>query len=387
VFDKLVPPQLMDDLARVLRHWDACEPIGVLLPANRLSKIFELVSQHLNDSSLSAAAHTDASALLSVAGDGLPPFLRLLRISGSRKSRYEVIHFFRFWQAFEELGRRLCGAKLQGVAERVEENVEPLAEEIIEFRDSLLRKFGHGSVTQSLDGFVTSSTLKSELLRMQSMSADTSAWVALESDIFLCGSRPAQEMPLHRVFEIVLAWLRKVCESYVGGLHDTRIRSVGDVISCGRRDSCLHLSHADWDVEDALLGFFSGQVPGSIARAGASTSWSSCGAKLQKLEVECPICMNPYSASDGSFSAGSDSGPVELRCCFQVLCRLCHRKLLNDQRMITCPFCRVIDRVPLQPVQAVAHPRSSSLGRICRTAERLASGASRSLRAGGMRLA
>jgi len=364
----------MEVLYNIIRSWDACNPDGVVLPATRLGKIFDLVTQQLQEPSLPAAARADAAELLSVKGNGLPPLLRLLRVNGSMTND-EVIHFFRFWQAFEELTRRLRNTDSQGQAEGIIGILaEPLAEEIAEFRDGLLRKLDSGSVTQAMDGFISQAVLIGEIDRIRSMSADPASWTMLETQLGIGSSQPSQQFQLHLVFKSVLSWLRKICGEYRCGQRAAKIRCVRDVAGCGWREACLYLTTAGWDVESALQGFYTAQAPpGSIVPRG--TSWSSQGAKLSKDETECPICMHPYAGLDG-VATGS---PIQLRCCFQVLCHSCHQKLVNDHHMISCPFCRIVDHVPREtprPEQG-ARRRSNSLGRICQTAERIATGACR----------
>lgn len=367
----------MDSLEAVLRNWDACDPDGVLLSATHLGRVIKLVTQQLQEPSLPAAARADAAGLLNVAGSGQPPLLRLLHVSGSRTS-CEAIHFFRFWQTFEEVARRLGGADEIMLRPSCAPQKEPLAEEILEFRDGLLRRLDHTSVTQAMDGFVAQATLYADIARMREMSGDSAAWAMLEAALGDGASEPTDQFQLHVVFEVVLSWLRTLCEDYIRGQRATRISCLLDAAQCGRRQACLHLGIAGWDVETALQRFFAGQATqGSIVPAG--TSWSTQGAKLRKEEIECPICMHPYA---GHHVAASVGAPVQLSCCFQVLCRSCYKKLVNEQHMISCPFCRVVDHVA--PEVLTSDPgtrrRSSSLGKICQTADRLATGARRALR-------
>lgn len=303
--------------------------------------------------------------------------MRLLHVSGS-VANHEVIHFFRFWQALEEFSRRLRGAGSHNATDDMVAIVEePLAEEIAEFRDGLLRKLDRGSVTQAMDGFIGQDVIAADIARIRSMSADSSSWNMLESKLgFGRAQSTAQQLQLHLVFKCILSWLRKICQEYRCGSRAAKLRSVRDVAGCGWREACLHLTTAGWDVEHALQGFYAAQAPaGSITRIG--TSWSSRGAKMSKDETECPICMNPYASQDGV----AMGAPIQLGCCFQVLCRACHEKLVNNQNMLSCPFCRVVDHVPREARQREggARQRSDSLGRLCQTAERIASGACRAL--------
>lgn len=365
----------MEMLNSIVHSWDACNPDGVLLPTARLGNIFQLVSKQLQDPAWPAAARADAAELLSVKGSGLPPLLMLLRISGSTTSG-EVIHFFRFWQAFEEVSRRLHGAGPHDAAEGIIQMLEvPLAEEIAEFRDGLLRKVDSRSVTQAMDGFVSQEAIMEDIARMKSMSADPASWTLLEARLGAGRSQATQQLQLHAVFSAILCWLRTICREYMCGERAAKIRSVRDVAGCEWRDACLYLTTSNWDEEAALQAFFAAQAPaGSIAPTG--TSWSSGGAKLKKEETECPICMLAYVAEDGTATTGV---PIQLGCCFKVLCRSCHAKLVNEENMISCPFCRVVHHVPTEaprPEQG-ARRRSSSLNRICNTAELIANGASR----------
>jgi len=358
----------MELLDIVIRSWDKCEPHGVVLPASRLDKIFEMITKKLQEPSLPAAARADAAELLSVKGNGLPPLLKLLRVTG-RKADWEVIHLLRFWQAFEELSRRLNILGADGILE------EPLADEIAEFRDGLLRKLDSRSVTQAMDGFLSQEVLAEDICKMRSMSADPSSWAKLEDMLGLAHLQPTEQLQLHLVFERILSWLRKVCREYLCESRSAKIRCVRDVAGCGWREASLHLGTANWDLEDALQAYFAAQAPpGSIASTGSS--WSSSGAKIRKEETECGICMNPYASHDGATGMGA---PIQLGCCFQTLCRSCHKKLVNDQHMFSCPFCRVVDHVPRETSRQEqgARRRSSSLSRICQTAERIANGACR----------
>lgn len=372
----------MEVLDSILRHWDSCDPDGVLLPASRLGSIIGLVTRELENPALPAFARTDAAGLLSVNGGGLPPLLKLLHVNGTKTGTGEVIHFFRFWQAFEELSRRLRG-RSQDSAEIAPEE-EPIAEEVAGFRDALLRRLGGGAVTQAMEGFFTQSQLEDDFARVRTMSADASSWELLEAELGI--KRRTQPMQMHAVFGAVVSWLRQTCDSYLRGVHASKISCLRDVVGCGRREACTRLAAAGWDVEGALHCFFAEQMPpGSIAPVGSS--WSSQGVKLRKAEVECPICMHAYAGRPTESAAGA---PIQLRCCFQVLCQQCHGKLINEQRMLACPFCRVVDHVPQEsPQQEPPEPerrnsrrRSSSLGKIVQTADRIAAGASRVLRAG-----
>jgi len=356
----------MDILNTTLSNWNACDPHGVVLSASSLGQICQLFAQKLEDPSLPASARADAAELFSVVGSGLPPLLQLLRVSGSTTNG-EVIHFFRFWQASEDLARRLQGAN------KAHEG-EPLAEEIAEFRDGLLRRLECGKVTQGMDGFLTQATLEAELARIMTTSSDTTAWAMLEADLGVGRRHPTQQLQLHLVFEGVLSWLHKVCEDYLRGERAAKICCVNDVTHCGRRGACLRLSAGGWDVETALRVFFAGQVlPGSISLP--ETSWSSQGAKLRKDETDCPICMHPY-AGQGCAAVGA---PMELPCCFQVLCHSCYRKIVNDLHVISCPFCRAVCDVRSESLRSGARRRRSPLAKIGQTAERLASGARRFL--------
>jgi hypothetical protein len=207
------------------------------------------------------------------------------------------------------------------------------------------------------------------------MSADPSSWTLLEDTLGLASLPPTEQLQLHLVFQCVLSWLRKICKQYLCELSSAKIRCVRDVAGCDWHGASLHLGTANWDLESALQGFFAAQAPpGSIAPTGHS--WSSRGAKIRKDETECGICMHPYASHEGAAGMGA---PIQLGCCFQILCRSCHKKLVNDQHMLSCPFCRVVGHVPreaLRPEQG-ARRRSNSLGRICQTAERIANGACR----------
>lgn len=369
----------MDALQSMMQNWDACHPQGVYLPATSLGRVLELVSLQLQAPSVDPAARADAAGLLNVSGSGLPPILRLLRVSG-RTGTGEVIHFFRFWQAFQEVTRRLRGMGSQEPPPD-SNDVEPIAEEITEFRDRFLRRLEKGFVTQAMEGFISSALIEEDIDSMLNMSADAATWAQLQAELRKGSTQ--EQVQVHTVCEVVLSWLRKVCTAYSLG-HAADIRGVCSVARCGRREACLHLAAAGWDVEVALRGLLSARMASS-STALASPSWSSQGARLQQDEVECPICMHPYDGDDHGADATSRT---QLQCCFQVLCRKCYSRLVDEQQMITCPFCRVVDHVPRVATssqqgatssQQGSRRRSGSLGRICQTAERLADGARRVL--------
>jgi hypothetical protein len=350
----------MNALNTILHNWYACDPDGVLLPATRLGKIFDLIAQQLDVPSLPASVRADAAGLLKVTGSGLPPVLRILHISG-RMVHDEIIHFFRFWQAFEELARRLQ----VGHGE-----YEPIADEIAEYRDEFLRRVELDGATQAMDGFVTQASLNNDLARIRAMSADSASWAMLETDLCVGRRNPKKHLQLHVVFESLLSWLHRVCLDYTCGPRAAKIRCVRDVTGCGQREACMCLSSAYWDTENALRVFFARQLHlGSSALT--ETSWCTQGAKLQKNDVECPICMHPYMGHEDAVGE-----PIQFRCCFQVLCRSCYIRLANDQSMVICPFCREIDHVQAcASREGGARRRSRSLGKICRNVERVATGA------------
>lgn len=362
----------MEHLDAILRSWDSCEPDGIFLRTSELSKVFGLVTHQLRNPSLTPGAHQKLRQLLSVQGSGLPPLLRLLHINGNNGS-WEVIHFVRFWQAFEEV-HRMCasedGSDLQSRADQ-----EPIVEEIAEFRDALLRKLDKSSVTQALEGLLPQDLLFEELQRMRCMSVDPPVWEDLEESLRdACLAKASQEqISLRDVFVSILQWLRFICAEYVHGQKRTKIDSICNVAQCTRHDASLLLLQASWDEETALRNFFAVKNQDTVTTSQGA-SWSSQGARIKQDELECPICMEPFS---GDVASGSC---IQLRCCFKVVCRCCHQKLVNEQHMLNCPFCRTVDHVPIRACSSGgAQRRSGSLKRIFRTAERLACGANRTL--------
>jgi hypothetical protein len=157
---------------------------------------------------------------------------------------------------------------------------------------------------------------------------------------------------------------------------------VQDVAGCGMREACLRLEKHAWDIEATLRGFYasgptvavpegrgrtSGRSPPQVPSLRAE-SWSSCGARLRKDEIDCPICMEPYGALP----------PVQFQCCLQVMCGACRARVANEHGLLACPFCRTVGRLsdserleaPSRqrrlPATTTSRQRSSSLSRVCR---------------------
>eukprot|EP00401_Gymnodinium_catenatum_P066037 CAMPEP_0117557012 /NCGR_PEP_ID=MMETSP0784-20121206/52107_1 /TAXON_ID=39447 /ORGANISM="" /LENGTH=372 /DNA_ID=CAMNT_0005354309 /DNA_START=9 /DNA_END=1128 /DNA_ORIENTATION=+ len=298
----------MDVLDLILADWCFCKPDGVVLPGVHLDVVLQHAASRAADPALPEDARQDAYELFCVPGKGLPPFLRLLRITG-QSAHGEVIHFLRFWHAFHELWHRLR----QGGSD----DDAPVAEEIAEFRDALLRRFDNGGVTGAW--------LINELSDVKSMSADAAMWEQLErtlSELVAAGHR-GRLLSLGEVSTPLLQWLAEYSADYCHGGRGAMIRCVRDVAGCRQNEACLHLGRNAWDVEDALFSMYAveSRVATPIRRGShgarafrdpSAASWSTAGAKIRKLEVECPICMVPYTEG-----AVRQERAVASKCCAQ----------------------------------------------------------------------
>jgi hypothetical protein len=96
--------------------------------------------------------------------------------------------------------------------------------------------------------------------------------------------------------------------------------------------------------------------------AGAH-AWSSTGAKLQRSEVECPICATSYERNCMLRRS------TVTRCCFQSLCVECYARLSDRKGKsgFACPFCRIVSEPPeeLAPSR-LTDERGTSLAGILR---------------------
>jgi len=321
----------MEALDSVLDDWDACRPLGAVAPARRLHEVLNCATERVRSSAASGSARQDAYALLEPSGSraapGPPLIVRMLRVDLGDSQ--ECIAFPRFWQAMQELARRL--GEPPGQARDA-----PLAEEAAAFRDALLRQ-------ADPSGTVPHSWLAAEAAEARTMSADEAAWAPLEEAVarlqtpkVVTGRGAHARKPDVRYEEasqLLLAWLRRLVDDYCRGNRAAKIRNMSDVASCSVREACFHLGARGWEVEAALLSFFSSAAPHMLLPLEGGCGWSSHGAKLRKNEVDCPICVEPYSTK---------TKPVVTHCCFQVLCSICHLRMLEPGGF-HCPFCRSVE--------------------------------------------
>lgn len=343
----------MEQLDTVLRDWSLLRPEGSTLPASQIEQVIVQARRCIQTTQgVSGLRRTDAYALLERQNGELPLLIRMLRIDFKESS--PRIHFLRFWQAREELMRRLFEG-FEGASQ------EPLLDEILAFRDTLLR---HAS---NVSG-VGLRWLQKEVSTAKSMSADQELWTLLQHEIGIpgglngpersnrsvfafCKSKLGKDAPQEELEEpvkegedallsiedtswIVLDWLQTVAEDYCRGQRSAKIRAVRDVASCRVREACFHLGSRNWDVEAALLSHFAAAAAGTAAPpvhvSSGTYSWSSAGAKLRRSEVECPICVERYTEACPAVPAS---------CCYQVLCSGCLARLTQPGGF-QCPFCR-----------------------------------------------
>jgi len=381
----------MEVVDEILSDWRACRPDGVILRAAQIGCVIDRVVARVER--YPPAARRDAYALLTPGEasedggtPGLPPLVRQLRIDSGYRYRatagkggvgdtvegIAVVHFLRFWQALQEVARRLqaspssSSAAAEGVDVQEDEE-EPVAEELSAFRDALLRIIDGGSLTPS--------RLSRELRRAREMSADEDAWAPLVASISYApagvshsptpaksAAKAAEQLPkppvlpcvadpsinpaqdvekplqLDEVSMLLQGWLLELTEDYCRGGRSTKIRVVQDVSGCSRRNACLHLGAGGWDIESALRSFFGGvESSSSSSLCDAGMPWSSNGMRLRRSEVQCPICIAPYDAN---------LQIVSMRCCFQSLCSDCVNRLTSDDGSLRCPFCRIVERYP-----------------------------------------
>lgn len=285
----------MDGLDNILADWQGCRPRGAVLPVEGLTKLQSLTPQ----------MHAE-----------------LLKAGDSSLADSSVIHFLHFWKVLDQLR---CSA--------VEE--APLVGELRAFRETLLNRLDRNG------GKISSQFLAEAVRRAQRKSADTSAWRPLKDVVTnLTAAETAAgwwgqsslKLALDELSTLLLPWLQELVEDYSRGSRSAKIFCVKDVAGCRCRDACLYLSKNDWDVEAALQSFY--EAPTKVVEAVKPAAWSSGGAKLRRKEVDCPICVDSYTAGNRA---------VMTKCCFQVLCAKCHGRLTDSTGRLSCPFCRGAD--------------------------------------------
>lgn len=359
----------MDVLDSILADWQKCgtgEGTRTTIPAERFDRVAACVHAHIQAAvPIAGRARqdtlADARALLKplpaatgAASSEVTLLAYMLRVGPAGKSD-GAISFLRFWQAMEEVARRLRRPAF--------DDDEPLAEELAAVRDAVLR------CSEIKDDFGVTprpsrSWMKATVASTRKMSADPHAWAELaealkqlpERIVGPDGIRRHAEFGLEGASSLMLTWLQKLSEDYTLGSRGWKLRAFRDVAGSTTRDACLHLGSRDWDIEAALVGFF--------GAPGAGSSWSSHGAKLRKDEVECPICMEPYSKQCGKSIGGKrhqQERRVATRCCFQVMCCKCHEKVGGTSASFQCPFCR-FSEVPGDSAQEGRHRQPVVMG-------------------------
>eukprot|EP00929_Paragymnodinium_shiwhaense_P038533 TRINITY_DN20343_c0_g1_i1.p1 TRINITY_DN20343_c0_g1~~TRINITY_DN20343_c0_g1_i1.p1 ORF type:complete len:364 (-),score=67.70 TRINITY_DN20343_c0_g1_i1:732-1823(-) len=313
----------METLLAIVQDWQAYAVASEGRPrAASLDSVLKCAADRVQTSSLGEVDKEDAYRLFSVAGTGLPPLMRMLHAFDNQRGE---VYFVHFWQAMDELWRRLrAGDNLS--------DDEPMAEELVEFRDGLVRRLAAGAASCQW--------LAEELGQIEKTSADRAAWGPLQAAIEETASGDPERCLTAKDISVPLfAWLHELSDDYCRGVRGAMIRGFCDVAGCQRRTACLHLGSASWDVEAALRSFFSGKCPTALL----SSSWSSQGAKMRKDEVDCPICMIEYTPQ---------KLPMETSCCFQVMCPDCYKRLTTLDGIFSCPFCRVTAQVSLDDLNA-----------------------------------
>jgi len=329
----------METIGNILVDWQAFRPAGVAAPVRQLHEVLNAAAERIRSSQAPESAQEDAYALLQPTwtnGEPGPPwFVRMLRLGTSGDN--DRIHFLRFWQAMQELCRRL--EQRQGKAES-----EPLAEEVSVLRDAVLR---HSDIS----GTLSSSWFVSEATQARATSADEAAWALLIEKAAAQRAAPKGALggrwrhcseapwPLEEASGLLFEWLQEVTLDYASGERGAKRHAVCDVAGCSGREACFHLGCRGWEVEAALLSFYN-----DAGGTSGAHGWSSRGAKLRKseAEVECPICAEMYK---------SKAMPVVTGCCFQVLCSDCKAKLTQPGGF-HCPFCRTVEGAPKDPPQS-----------------------------------
>jgi len=325
----------METIDSILADWQSCRPEGATVSVRQLHEVAGRAAARIRNTAAPEAARQEAYELLQPTWAGEEPepslFVRMLRLGAS--GDHEHVHFLRFWQAMQEVFRRL--EQPHGKA-----GGEPLAEEAAALRDALLRRYDNPSELSCV-------WFAAEAAQARVMSADEAAWASLEEAIARLRAVPGQAAPgrkgcrgggaalrFEEASELLFAWLQRAAQDYCRGERRAKIRAVCDVAGCGVREACFHLGCRGWEVEAALLSFYGGvAVAFGTAALGGTCGWSSYGAKLRKSEVECPICFEPYSG---------EAKPIETGCCFQVLCSACRARLMHPGGF-HCPFCRSVE--------------------------------------------
>lgn len=321
----------MECLDSILADWWSCRPDGAVAPARRLHEVVNRATERVEHLPATYAARQDAYSLLEptwIDDNPVPPlFIQMLRVD----TKTECIHFLRFWQAMQEVFRRT--GQLFGQA-----NDEPIAEEAAAFRDALQRR-------SDATGKLSCVWLLDEASDARAMSADEAAWASLQ-DAFKHASSAkeggldqprADEAHLQReeAAGLFLHWLQVLTDDYCRGSRAAKLRAVRDVTGCSTREASFHLGSRGWEIEAALCSYYSvGPRSSAMALGDSDRGWSSHGAKLRRSEVECPICVEPYTGE-----------PVVTSCCFQVLCSDCRAKLIHpngSNKGFHCPFCRTL---------------------------------------------
>lgn len=243
----------------------------------------------------------------------------------------KTVHFMRFWRA-AALAQRLA---LQQDNPADETDLEPIVEEVIAFRDSILRHVDAGAP-------ITRQWLAKELEGVRRMSADRSAWASLEVSLLrLAPPLSTRSLKIEEVSALMLPWLDALSDDYLRGCRAAKLSCLHDVTGCSKADGCLHLGTRGWDVEAALQSLLVERSPDGRcvgAPAPLKGAWSTHGAKLRKSEVECPICAHEY---------GGKLRSVTTRCCFQTMCAQCRSQIVEKGGgQFCCPFCRCCEPMP-----------------------------------------
>ncbi|CAE8644435.1 unnamed protein product, partial [Polarella glacialis] len=297
----------MEYVGLILADWEALRPeLRAVLPESRLQQVLDRADARINAASATTAAaqQRDARSLL-VAGsssgqlEGAPLFVRMLRLDSLRDALLmdgeqslaggRAVHFLRFWQAMQELFRRLNSTSEQ-------KDEEPLAEEMAALRDAILRR-------AESPGSLSGAWLQEQVAAARAMSADEAAWVPLEQAVAPLGEtrgsdshceegpagpgnekRRRRQLSLEEATLPLMTWLRDMAEDYGSGCRAAKVQAVRDVAGCSLREACFDLGAQGWDVEAALVRHFGGQNPVGEARPSTGSGWSTHGAKLRRSE-------------------------------------------------------------------------------------------------------
>lgn len=319
----------MDFLHHLLIDWEACVPEGSVIPIKNLQQVLDRATARVFNSPAVPRLQQDALDLLKRGEKEAPSLLEMMLLRQSNESG--GIHFMRFWQAWQELARRL-GL----IGDPVEE--PPLLEELVVFRDALIRCL-------QTPGGLTAKQLATAVSSARGMSADEDMWAPLEESVVhlgsSCGGGKAakhlrgSDQVVHSdgLCALLLIWLKDVSDDYRRGPRKRKIKAVRDVCKCTMVEACLQLGGCAWDVEKAIRSIYAKSSGAEDTSSSTSTicGWSSQGARLKQSEVECPICCENYGSRER----------VVAKCCFQVMCGGCSQRLLKAGKL-SCPFCRTI---------------------------------------------